>query len=187
MSEAAIAKEPVTNRLEKISYQLLDMLDRQSQERQLLVREKEELGKLTQLLITQTKEIGQYENGIRKRIQDSIKESSQAAMDTIKQSIVEKSSQLIEQTITKIGQKIDEHRDEKNKFTWQIFTAAVLSSILSSFLLTWILIPKPTLPLTAEQMSYLQEGQMLVQMWPKLTKKEKDRLKAVSYEVLHSQ
>jgi len=107
-------------------------------------------------------------------------------MDTIKQSIVEKSSQLIEQVITKIGQKIDEHRNEKNKFTWKIFTAAVLSGILSSLLMTWILMPKPTLPLTAEQVAYLQEGQMLVQMWPKLTKKEKDRLKAVSYEVLHS-
>jgi len=193
MNEVAVSKEPVNDRLEKIFYQLLDTLDRQSQERQLLVREKEELGKLTQLLINQTKEVGQYEAGIRKRIQDCIKESANEAMNSIEKSISEKSNHSIEQSISKIAQicksmdlTIEAFRAEKNKSSWKIFVVAIISGILSSILLTLALIPKPTLPLTTEQIGYLQEGQMLVQMWPKLTKQEKNRLKAVSYEIMRN-
>jgi hypothetical protein len=185
MNETAASKEPVIDRLEKLFYQLLDTLDRQAQERQLLVREKEELGKLTLLLINQTKEIGQYENGIRKRIQDCIKESANQAVSQTAQFISEKNNQSIAQICQSMKETIDLYRNEKSKFSWKIVVSAIMSGILSSLLVTWILMPKPTLPLTAEEIRYLQQGQMLVQMWPKLTKQEKDRLKAVSFEVLY--
>jgi hypothetical protein len=171
----------------------MELYERHAQERQLIVKEKEEMNRLVQLLVSQTKEVGQYENGIRKRIQDCIKESANAAMNNIEQSIVEKASKSNEEFINKtmqisqsIESSIKEFHAEKKKFPWKICSFAILSGILSSFLMTWIILPKPTLPLTTEQISYLQEGQMLVQMWPKLTKQEQTRLKALSYQVMNS-
>jgi membrane protein YqaA with SNARE-associated domain len=75
---------------------------------------------------------------------------------------------------------------EKKQSSWKIIVVAMIGSVLSSLLSVWFVLPKPTLSLTSEQMTYLQEGQMLMQIWPKLTKKEKDRLKSVSYEVMQS-
>jgi hypothetical protein len=176
MNETSVSQELIPDNFEKLFYQLLDMLDRQTQDRQLLVKEKEELVKLTQLLINQTKEIGQYENGIRKRIQDCIRESANVAADHIEKLIVEKTIKSTEE-FTKNITEISRACVEKNKFSWRIISFAILAGILTSFLTTWILIPKPVLPLTSEQINYLQEGQILEQVWPKMTKQERNRFK----------
>jgi hypothetical protein len=189
MSESSIAKTTIDERLENVFRQLLDMYERHAQERQLIIKEKEELSKLTHLLINQTKEIGQYETGIRKRIQDSIKESANVAMQEIGISVADKSGQAIhkiDKSCASIEDVINRFRCEKSQSAWKIIGMSMTSSVFAALLTVWLLIPKPTLPLSSEQISYLQEGQMLTQMWPKLTMQEQDRLKAVSYEVLHS-
>jgi len=114
-------------------------------------------------------------------------------MNNIEKCILEKSSQSITQAANKIEQNCqsmtaitEKFHQEKWKISWKLFASAIFTGIITSLLMAWILIPKPTLPLTAEQLTYLQQGQMLVQMWPKLTKLEKDRLRAISNEVLHS-
>jgi hypothetical protein len=189
-TEESILEKSVLDRLEKLCDQLLDTLDRETQEHQLMMKEREGLVKLTQLLIHQTKEIGQYENGIRKRIQDCIKESSHLAMEKIERSISEKSNQSIEESVSKINQTcqsvekmLEANYREKTKSSWKIISVAVLTGILSSMLMTWIFIPQPVLPLTTEQISYLQDGEMLAKVWPKLTKQEREKLKAVSSDV----
>jgi hypothetical protein len=193
MTGAVIEQQNADERLKEMFRRLLELYERHAQERQLIVKEKEEMNRLVQLLVSQTKEVGQYENGIRKRIQDCIKESANAAMNNIEKSIAEKFGKSNEEFINKnmqisqlIESVIEEFHAERKQFPWKIFSVAILSGILSSFLMTWILMPKPTLPLTTEQISYLQEGQMLVQMWPKLTKQEQARLKMLSYQVMNA-
>jgi hypothetical protein len=195
MVEAAVVKQPVDERLENMFRQLIDLYARHAEERQVILKEKEELVRLVQLLVSQTKEIGQYENGIRKRIQDCIKESAEIAMQSIEKMLTEKNNNAIEQLIHKFNQNCTaietiiyrSYSDsEKSLSKWKIIGTAVLSSVITGLLSIWLLIPKPVLPLTSEQIGYLQQGQMLVQMWPKLTKKEQDRLQAVSYKISHS-
>lgn len=190
MSEAAVAKQNVDERLENVFRQLLDLYERHTQERQIIIKEKEELGKLTHLLVNQTKEIGQYETGIRKRIQDCIKDSSDVAIQEIEKSVADKSSQAVAQLLHKIDNSfasmenvINHFRREKRQLTWKTFCIAIVGSVITALLIVCLFMPKPTLPLSSEQLSYLQEGQMLAQMWSKLTKQEQARLKAVSYEL----
>jgi hypothetical protein len=193
MSEVAVAKQNIDERLENVFRQLLDLYERHAQERQIIIKEKEELSKLTHLLVNQTKEIGQYETGIRKRIQDCIKDSSEVAIREIEKSVADKSSQAVAQLLHKIDNSfasiedlIKHFRHEKWPSAWKTIGIAIMGSVITALLIVWLFMPKPTLPLSNEQLSYLQEGQMLAQMWPKLTKQEQARLKAVSYEVLHS-
>jgi len=193
MTELAVVQQSVDERLENVFRQLLDLYGCHAQERQQILKEKEELVKLVQLLVSQTKEIGQYENGIRKRIQDCIIESAKVAMQSVEKTLADKSSNVIEQVMQKADQNcvameaaINRFHGERLITRWQIIGTAILSSVVTGLLSVWLFIPQPTLPLTSEQISYLQQGQMLMKMWPQLTKKEQDRLKAISYTILHS-
>jgi hypothetical protein len=192
MVEAAIVKQPVDERLENMFRQLIDLYARHAEERQVILKEKEELVRMVQLLVSQTKEIGQYENGIRKRIQDCIKESAETAMQSIEETLTKQGSNSIKQLTHKFDQNctaietiMNRSYGEKPLTKWKIIGTAILSSVITGLLSIWLLMPKSVLPLSSEQIGYLQQGQMLVQMWPKLTKKEQDRLQAVSYKISH--
>lgn len=191
MTDIVMLKNSTENQVKDVIRQLLDLYERQLQDRHTLIQEKEALGNLTQLLVNQTREIGQYEAGIRKRIQHCIKESADIQMQQIADSVVDKTTHIIESSHVKMEQicqsmeaTLTDLRTDKKQFSWKIMAAVVIGSILSSLFSAWLMLPKPTLPLTDDQINYLQTGQTLMQMWPKLTKKEKDRLKAVSDEVL---
>jgi len=193
MTDIVMLKNSTEDQVKDVIRQLLDLYERQLQDRHILIQEKEALGNLTQLLINQTREIGQYEAGIRKRIQDCIKESADNQMKQIADSVVDKTSQIIENSHVKMAQicqsmeaMLTDFRTEKKQSSWKIMAAVIIGSILSSLFSAWLMLPKPILPLTDDQINYLQTGQTLMQMWPKLTKKEKDRLKAVSNEVLQA-
>jgi hypothetical protein len=88
MTELVTSNPAIDERLENIFRQLLDLYERHAQERQLMLTEKEELLRLVQLLVAQTKEIGQYEQGIRKRIQDCIKSAADTSMQLVEQRII---------------------------------------------------------------------------------------------------
>lgn len=190
MSEAAPERDQLIERLEKIFYQLIDLLEQQAQERQVLIKEKEELGKLSELLISQTKVIGQYEAGIRKRIQDCIKDSSETAIKNIEDAIKEKALQNIDDATTAIKHQFQavENRvspinAHAGHFSWRLLSLIFGASVLSSYLLVWLFLPKQVLPLTNQQLGYLQEGQRFVQIWPKLTKQEQSRLITIYNEI----
>lgn len=42
-------------------------------------------------------------------------------------------------------------------------------------MIVWLLMPKPTLPLTSNQLRYLVTGETFNEIWPKLSKEEKAR------------
>jgi len=42
------------------------------------------------------------------------------------------------------------------------------------------MMPTPTSPLTSEQVTYLQQGKSLSDVWPKLSQAEKNKLKMLS-------
>jgi hypothetical protein len=177
---SAAAKTTIDERLENIFTQLLGVYERQAQERQLLIKEKEELSKLVSMLVNQTKEIGQYEEGIRKRIQSSIKESAAEATKSIEHSIADNVIKKIDTSCAIIDALIQSYQNEKSKISIKIIAVSILCSVLTGLLSALIVLPKPTLPLTSEQMVYLQQGKALNNLWPKLSQVEKDRLKKLA-------
>lgn len=146
MAETTSPQAPITDRLEKLFFQALDMLDRQAQDRRTLVKEKDEIGKLVQMLIKQTKEVGQYEAGIRKRIQDEIHQSSEAAFERAMIAIIENNNKALEKTINKLNDickktevMIEGHRNEKMQSFWCMLAMVLASSALTGFFVVWFL------------------------------------------------
>jgi hypothetical protein len=193
MTEPVITEKANVDRLEAIFFQLLQLYDRCTEEHQLLInKEKEELGKLAQALETQVKEMGKTGVVIRQSIQDSIQTSANTVMDKVADLLVQKSHVTIEKAISKtekhhqlIEATMDTFRREKNRSSWKMMGLTLFSSTVTSLLAVWLLLPKPTLPLTGEQLNYLRDGQMLAQIWPNLSDPEKTHLKNVADNVLH--
>jgi predicted PurR-regulated permease PerM len=194
ITESDTAIQAGNKNIDQLFCQLFDLYERHVQDRQWVIKDKEELGRLIQLLITQTKEVGQYEQGIRKRIQDCIQSSSQAAMEKIEKSVTDKNSEVIEklqQTITNIvvesiATAMNELRVIKKQFPWKIMLFSSAVTLLFSLLIVYFLMPKPMLPLTNAQMHYLQDGKILTQVWPKLSQKEQGHLKSMAADVVYA-
>jgi hypothetical protein len=68
---------------------------------------------------------------------------------------------------------------------WKVIGISVFTTIITCLLLVWLLIPKPTLPLTKRQIDTLYNGQLLNLMWPKLSKEEQKRWRQLASEVTH--
>src|SRR6476659_6154282 len=146
MTDIVMLKNSTEDQVKDVIRQLLDLYERQLQDRHTLIQEKEALGNLTQLLINQTREIGQYEAGIRKRIQDCIKESADNQMKQIADSVVDKTSQIIENSHVKMAhicQSMDavltDFRTEKKQSSWKLMSAVIIGSILSSLFSAWLM------------------------------------------------
>lgn len=193
MNEPIAAEKLSVDRLEAMFFQLVQLYDRCTQERQLFGKEKEEFGKLSQLLVNQIKEIGKIETTIRKSTQDGIQISANLAMDRIAESFMKNGHDSIEKIIDKIEKRhqlieamIDTFQRKKNQASWKMMGFTLLSSIITSLFAIWFLLPKPMLPLTSEQLNYLRDGQMLAQIWPDLSDAEKSHLKNIAGKILHS-
>jgi len=101
---------------------------------------------LTQLLISQTKEIGKYEMGIRKRIQDSVTEATNSAIKSIEQTLIEKGTECFEKVVDEMTQHskcldmaIKELRFEKHKLGWKVIVVAITSSFFGGLLVSYLL------------------------------------------------
>lgn len=139
MSNANLEQENADERLKDIFRRLMELYERHAQERQLIIKEREEINRLVQVLVGQTKEIGQYENGIRKRIQDCIRDSAEKSMEKIEKGVTEKSAQSMDKIFEKIKdvcKAIEEvvslYRIEKNKFIWRTIALTILIGIVSN-------------------------------------------------------
>jgi hypothetical protein len=55
---------------------------------------------------------------------------------------------------------------------WKVIGIGAFTTIVTCLLLVWLIIPKPTLPLTNSQIMNLHSGQLTNKVWPKLSKKE---------------
>ena len=63
---------------------------------------------------------------------------------------------------------------------WKLIAITVLSSIVTSLLIVWWLMPAPTVPLTDAQIMTYQNGKMLELFWPKLAKRQQQWLLDIS-------
>jgi len=67
------------------------------------------------------------------------------------------------------------YQSEVRMTQWKIIGASIAASVFFCLLTMFFLMPKPTLPLAPQQVRYLASGEALSELWPKLSKSEKER------------
>ena len=66
------------------------------------------------------------------------------------------------------------------KSQWKVIGVAFMTTVATSLLITWLLMPRATLPLTDLQIHYLNTGVALGKIWPQLSTKEKEHWSELS-------
>lgn len=67
--------------------------------------------------------------------------------------------------------------------SWKFTLGVIFTAVMTSLLIVWFLIPKPTLPLSDVQIERLRIGDTTLQVMQYYTKKEKDRWRAIADKI----
>jgi hypothetical protein len=166
-------------RLKAIAYQFIALYERWSEDRQVAAKQGADTAELVKQFSEQVKSFKELEPKVRREFVASIQSATSSAFEKIGETIGKEATRATEQVtnqLTKVTEKAErtltKYESELIANLWKIIGATVVSSIVASFLIVWLLIPRPTLPLTDNQIKDLRGGQLMDLVWPKLSKQE---------------
>ncbi len=170
------------DRLKAIAYQFVALYERWSEDRQVAAKQGAETAELVALLKQQVMAFGQLEPAVRARISQSIHQAASESIQAVREGVAQQTRDAVSQSAERLIVSVQTaertlmgYQQVTRHHHWQVIGVAVASTITTSLLLVWLLIPRPTLPLSAEQVSALQIGSMVEQAWPDLSRKEQRR------------
>jgi ElaB/YqjD/DUF883 family membrane-anchored ribosome-binding protein len=170
------------DRLKAIAYQFVALYERWSEDRQLAAKQGADTAELVQLLRQQVDAFGQLEPAVRARVAQSIHQAASESIQSVREGVEQQTREAVSQSAERLTVSIQAaertlmtYQQVTRHHHWQVIGVAVASTITTSLLLVWLLVPRPTLPLSAEQVSALQIGTLVEKVWPDLSKKEQQR------------
>ena len=183
----------IEDRLKAIAYQFITLYERWSEDRQLAVKQGADTAELVKLFTEQLKSFKELEPKVRQQLATSIQNASTGVVEKIGEELAQKAvgaTELITRQLAKVTEKTErtlaqyEHGIMTSQ--WKVIGISVSTTIVTCLLLVWLLIPNPTLPLSNEQINYLNSGSMMELVWPKLSKKEQQHWSELANQVQHA-
>lgn len=187
MSETEADKTTTTTSPDKaaqaVLYKFLKLHDR-------MMLDRLELAKQTEQLETSVKDFsGHVEHfaGIDERVRKALANHIQAASKQVGAELGEEASKAavkqVEYALDQLQRGINnthhllEQATQEAKFSLlRSISIAIATGIIAGLLTVWLFIPKPTLPLTDEQMKAYRLGTVVYKAWPQLKKAEQDKI-----------
>ena len=169
--------------LEDVLFKYLALHERWGEDRQDLAKQNAELAKLLHRFTAQVDKFKDYEQQLNQQIAAGIYKAAQdmslrATKDFISDSKkeIESLSSDLSRTLQKTTDTLNHYQKNESSNTLWIMLTAFIMPIVVSLLIVFLLTPKPTLPLTDQQMLTYQNGQFFNSFWGKLSKQEQKRL-----------
>lgn len=182
--------------LESILFQFVTLYERWSEDRQVAAKQGADIAKFVKEFAQQISHFKLLEERVRENINTSIQTEAKNMAVYMGRTVGDAASKEVEPTVRKLRDAVDESENVLSRYrstlsfaNWEMVAVSVAASVLASLLIVWWLVPKPTLPLTSQQARYLVTGESFNEIWPKLTKAEKERFKKLAEEngmVIHS-
>ncbi len=183
----------IEERLKGIAYQFIALYERWSEDRQVAAKQGADTAELVQLFTEQVKGFQTLEPKVRQQIVASIHNAAAGVAKTVAEATAKeatRATEAITQQLTRVTQQaentLNHYQADVITNQWKLIGITAITTIITCLLLVWLLIPKPTLPLSNEQITYLNSGIMMELVWPKLTKKEQDRWLKLADELQYS-
>ena len=180
------------DRLKAIAYQFVKLYERWSEDRQVAAKQGAELAELVTQFTQQVDKFMQLEGQVRQQLANTIQTTTQETVKTLSGVISREARQAIDKTAFSLDAKVHHatqvlsaYKDEVINTQWKVIVTTVITTVATCLLAVWLLIPAPTLPLTETQVKELYGGQMMNQVWPKLTKKERRHWLALRHQIEH--
>lgn len=180
------------DRLKAIAYQFIALYERWSEDRQLAAKQGADTAELVKLFTEQVKNFKTLEPNVREQIRVSIQNAISSSAKTIGEEIGKEANRATENTVRQLAnatekteQTLRHYQSEVITTQWKVIGISVFTTIVTCLLLVWLLIPKPTLPLTDAQVKDLYSGQAMDAVWPQLSKQEQQHWLALANQAEH--
>lgn len=180
------------DRLKAIAYQFIALYERWAEDRQLAAKQGADTTELIQLFTEQVKNFKELEPHVRQQLLVSIQNIISGATKKIGEEIgkeanraTEHVTQQLTHTVQCAQQTLDTYQREVVTTQWKIIAISALTTVATCFLLVWLLIPRPALPLTDDQIKDMYGGKLMALVWPKLTKSEQQHWLQLADQAQH--
>ena len=179
-------------RLKGIAYQFLKLYERWSEDRQVLNAHLATQAEMLKTFSAQLKNFESLEPQVRDQLVNNIHKAAKSIsheMGSMMQQVigkvvtfeVESATKKLSQVINDTANTLKNYQANAENNLIKTIGITVGTTLVASLLIVWLLIPKPTLPLTGDQLNTYYNGQLLNEFWPKLSKKEQQHLTALAH------
>ena len=182
------------DRLKAVLYQFITLYERWAEDRQLAVKQGADIAQLVAVFVEQVKNFQALESNVRQKISHSIENASSSAVKLMGEEISKEAARSVKDTTRQLSTTVEAaertlnaYQNELVTIGWKVILTTMVTSVVTCLLLVWLLIPKATLPLTDQQLMFLNEGQLTATVWPKLSQKEQQRWQALADQTEHPQ
>jgi len=177
----------LSDRLDSVLFQFINLYERWSEDRQLAVKQSAAIAKLVQALADEINTLTQLQNTlpsvVSRQVEMTLTEEIKDLAKTFTK-VTHKETDTIAKRLSSTADKVQytlslsqQQFEAQEQFAfWTSSAITVVTTLLASILIVKLLMPAPTSPLTNEQLATYQQSQLLQSFWPKLTKKEQERL-----------
>lgn len=169
--------------LEAILFQFITLYERIAEDRQVTAKQGYDIAKLVKEFSQNVAQFSSLEERVRKDIHTCIKNESNNMTTDIGKTLAKSAFSEVEPVISKLRSATNDgntllraYYSEMRTTHWKIILAAVVSSILTSLLIVWFLMPKLTLSLSSDDRAYMTTGYEIMTIWKKLSKAERSHI-----------
>lgn len=179
-------------RLKGIAYQFIALYERWAEDRQEAAKQGANTAELVRIFTEQVKGFKELAPQVRQQIVNSIQNAATEVGKVMGEQLCKSSTSATESMACRLSKSVDHAEKVLSAYQcevaisqWKVIVIAALATIITCFFIVKFLMPAPAVPLTEEQIKYLQSGEMMALVWPKLSKKEREDWRNLAAEFGH--
>ncbi len=165
--------------LESLLYQFVNLYERWSEDRQVAAKQGADIAQFIKTFSAEVERFSSIEDAVIAKLKKGLEQTSVSIStmvhDAVSHSLdkkIDDSSYKMKQSVLQAERLFSEYQSTLNWSHWKVVAITAMTSIAASLLAVWWFMPKPTLPLTDQQIQTYQTGQFLQSFWPKLSERQ---------------
>jgi hypothetical protein len=192
-NDDTLLEEPAINvltqeeHLESILFQFVTLHEQWSKDRKVAARQGANIEKFVQEFALEVERFSKIEDytiaKLKKGLEQATERFATMLPDTVSHAVnraLDDSAGKIKDSVRQAERMLIDYQSSLNWSHWKTIAVTAFSSIVTSLLIVWWLMPAPTLPLTNAQIATYHNGQLLESFWPNLSKRQQDWLFSAS-------
>lgn len=179
-----------TEQLETLLYQFVTLAERLEEGRSISYKQNGDMALLIKKLTDQVQKLSASGVSVRQElvqaIKDILNDEGKAVLHLIKHEssdYLNKAALRLEKSCENVTQTLTGYEKNQGYSKWMMFAAGIIAGVVVGLTTIKFLMPAPTLPLTQDQLIDMQGGELMEQIWPKLSKTDQAHIKAAGAEI----
>jgi hypothetical protein len=173
------------DRIKALLFQYVKLYERWAEDRQTfnkgMAHQAEMLENFTQKIGQFEKQIGNFEQlepQVREKLIEAVRRSASVMVDNINDNVGHSVTSAVNETAKDLNhmlkdfyQSLTAYKEEMQNSNLRTILITMGTAIVSSLLIVWLLIPKPIMPLSGDDMNIYLRGLNFGNLWPKLSRR----------------